>query len=986
MHYLLSCLPMITLAAALSFLPPAGAAVPPAHSLTVDEDFTNPLGFHDPSPVFSWKLPDGTLRQSAYQVTVTGTDDGTLWDSGKMESGQSVWVPYGGPPLQSRQALRWTVKFWDESGKESPPSQAATIEMGLLKNTDWSAQWIAAPSPGDSFEWAKVKLIKARYGRETGNPKTVRDVRAQLQKAIDGGRVPMRIVNHLMGGSPAPGGTNTLTVEFEYEGKTHHRKFAERTTFNLDPNPMLAHPGYHFRDDFQTRGPVVKARLHASALGIYQFRINGIRVGDDLLAPGWTSYQKRVETRTYNVTPLLREGRNTIGALLGEGWFAGSLFMRDIATLHGEMPKLLGQLELTYADGTTERVVTNASWRVTRDGPITAAGYYFGEEYDATRKLGRWSEPGYTASGWESPVASPVKTTPLLEPKPMPPVRVMQELSAQSVKRLAPGVFLFDFGQNLVGFPSLKVRASKGTDIGIRVAEMLNQDGTPYTENYRAARARATYRPAADGPIDWEPSLSFFGFRYVELSGLPDAEPPATDAVVAKVIHTAFQRTGTFECSHEKLNQLQRNIRWGQIGNFVDLPTDCPQRDERLGWTGDAQVFLPTSFFNYGVHSFWTRWLQTARDDQKADGSIPFVIPQVGLDGAGPGWSDVIVTAPWDIYERTGDLRVLERNYDAMKRWVGVYQRDAKNGISTMKGFGDWLQPYASNQRGDTPMPVIATAYFGRDARILARTAAVLGKPDEATRFRKLHATIRRAFTREFIGTAADKAATRTQTGLLMALAYDLVEPAAREAVEKKLLAAYQQAGRHLRTGFLGTPLLAPVFDAVGHPEISYELLFKETYPSWFYSINQGATTMWERWNSYSHEDGFGKASMNSFNHYAYGAIGQWMYERVAGLSPDPAHPGYKHFFIRPLVGGRLEWASAALETPYGPAKSAWKLDGNTLIIEAIVPPNTTATVVFPTDNADSIHTSGKAKPVTHADGTITLKVDAGTYRFEVMR
>ncbi len=893
---------LFPLVAALLVTQTGGAmAAPPAYDLHADEDFRNPLGFHDAKPQLSWKLPVGTVRQSASRIVMDDSDGTTIWDSGKVESDRSVWIGYGGEPLKSRQSVTWKVRFWDQDGRESDWSEPSHIEMGLLSNDDWKAQWIEAPA---------------------------------------GGKVES------------------------------------------------AHPGYLFRKDFTVGKKVVKARLYASALGIYRYRINGKRVGEDILAPGWTSYGKRVETITYDVAPLLRDGDNAIGALLGEGWYAGSLFQRDLKTLGGRKPKLLGQLEIEYDDGSSETIATDGTWKASDRGPIVAAGYYFGEDYDARREMKDWSSPGFDDSAWKQAVATKPAAEPLLQPKPMPPVRVAQEVAAKSAKELRPGVFLFDFGQNLVGFPELRIPVRKDATIGIRVAEMLNKDGTPYIENYRAARARANYTAAADEDIVWEPALTFFGFRYLELSGFPEGVKLSEEAAVAKVIHTDFKSTGKFSSSSAKLNQLQSNIRWGQIGNFVDVPTDCPQRDERLGWTGDAQVFLPTSFFNYDVHSFWSRWLQTARDDQRPDGGIPFVIPAdtIGMKGVSPGWADAIVTAPWEVYERTGDMRILEDNFAAMKKWVGFYERDAKGFITGIKGFGDWLQPYAENKRGDTPQEVIATAYFGRDARILGWAADALGKKDEAERYRKLHESIRKAFSGKFIAEGGAMPGD-TQTGYLMALGYDLVEPALRESVESRLLASFEKADRHLRTGFLGTPLLAATLDKIGHPEISQELLFKETYPGWFYSINQGATTMWERWNSYSHKDGFGDAGMNSFNHYAYGAIGQWMYERVAGLAPDPARPGYKHFFIRPLVGGPLTSAAAEYETPYGLAKCAWKMKGESLTMDVTVPPNTSATVVFPKVEAARIQLDGKPlgqELKIDGDNNPAMEVSAGNYKFEL--
>jgi alpha-L-rhamnosidase len=968
-----------------------------AHSLSVSENFVDPIGFHDSSPVFSWKLPvsENVKSQTAYRIVATESNDesaANLWDSGKVNTDQSVWVPYGGPKLESRQKVFWRIKFWDDQGRESKWSKQASFELGLLSNSQWKAQWIEV----DRTQVVdNVAILKAEFGNRAGDKSKIVDATKQIARAIKNDATPYRVKSARLGGDPAPGEPKTLWVEYELNGATQQAEIPENATFNPYP-PITAHPGYNFRKDFKAKQKPVKARLYASALGIYEFRINGQRVGNDLLAPGYTTYSKRVETLTYDVTPLLREGDNAIGALLGEGWFAGNLLLRKRTELLGKTPKLIGQLELTYSDGSVETIATDDTWKGTDKGPILAGGFYHGEDYDARNELGKWSIAGYDDTTWAAIKSTPVAVEPLLRPKRLPPVRVMKQLPAVKLTEPVPGKFVFDFGQNLVGFPKFNLPATAGEKVLFRFAEMLEQDGTLYTTNYRTARSQATYIASQDGEVQWEPSLSFFGFRYVEISGLSKGAELTLESATANVLHSDFESQGRFTSSHAKLNQLQSNIRWGQLGNFVDIPTDCPQRDERLGWTGDAQVFLPTSFFNYDVHSFWSRWLQSVRDDQTDDGKIPHTVPATNFGYASPGWADVIVTAPWDIYVRTGDIRILEDNYDAMKKWVGVYERESEGLIPKLKGFGDWLQPYPKgDNKGDTAQDLIATAYFGRDARILSWAATALGEDGDAARFKKLHTDIQSAFSKRYFSEDLAPKGADTQTACLMGLAFDLIAPEMRAKAETRLLKNFAAADRHLRTGFLGTPLLAPVFDELGHSQICFELLFKESYPSWFFPINQGATTMWERWNSYSHADGFGDANMNSFNHYAYGAIGQFMYERIAGLSPDPEHPGYKHFFIRPLIGGPLESASAELDTPYGPAKSSWAVSDGKISIDVVVPPNTSATFLAPTGPrkrviAEKVLVNGlllsKSKLSHQRDKKerLSVKIGPGTYQFQI--
>lgn len=825
------------------------------HSLTVDEGFTNPLGFHDPSPVFSWKLPEGVKAQAAYEIEVSGG-----WKSGWVESAQSVRVPYGGEPFASREQVEWRVRFRDQDSVESDWSDPATFELGLLAANDWKAQWI-------------------RPAAEAGN-----------------GREPVAWLR---------------------------RKF-----------PIL--------------GKTDKARLYGTARGLFEINLNGQRVGNDYFANGWTSYSKRLDTLTYDVTDQLKAGDNEIVALLGCGWYAGHLAFEDKKHFSGTHPELLLQLEITRSDGTVETICSDESWEGTFEGPIRSSSIYDGEEFDAR----------VTVDNWGGVVANSDLGSANLVPKPFAPVRAMEELAVQTITEPEPGRFIFDLGQNMVGWAKLRIPVEKDQTVSVRFAEMLNPDGTMYTENYRSAKSTDSYTAAITGVIEWEPTFTFHGFRYVELSGLPEGAVPEKGWVTGVVLHTDFPTLGTFESSHEKLNQLQSNLVWGQRGNFLDIPTDCPQRDERLGWTGDAQVICPTSLFNFDIRAFWKSWLGSMRDDQFDNGWIPHVIPNVLGDGfpGSPGWVDAAAFIPWDLYVRTGDTDALAENYEMMERLVGWYQDQIVDGLlPNIEGFGDWLQPHSHTpeNQGDTPHHLLGMAYYARCVQILADTARVLERKADLEKYEVEAATVSATFTEHYFDADGKlKNAPETQTAYLLAIAFDLIPAKLQVGAAENLVRLVGEAGGHLRTGFLGTPYIVSILDRMGYTDLAYSILFKETYPGWFFSINQGATTMWERWNSYTHEDGFGDVAMNSFNHYAYGAIGQWMVERIAGLAPDPAHPGYKHFFIQPEPGGPLEWARAELETPYGKATSSWKKEGDKLIMEITVPPNTTATILFPDDRA----------------------------------
>ncbi|BCU78527.1 family 78 glycoside hydrolase catalytic domain [Luteolibacter sp. LG18] len=839
----------------------------PAHSLAVNEGFENPLGFHDPAPRFSWKLPVGVKQQKAYRIEANTPGKG--WDSGWVESGDSTLVPYGGTPLASREAMTWRVNFRDESGTEYGWSAPARCEIGLLSNDDWKARWIRPSQPCDAAK---------------------------------------------------------------------------------EPVGLL-------RKKFPVAKEVSSARVYVTARGLFELELNGNRVGSDHFANGWTSYRKRLDTLSYDVTGLLKSGGNTIQAMLGTGWYAGRVaWGKNQKGQYGKLAELLLQLEVSYKDGSKEMIVSDGGWEGTFDGPVVSSSLYDGEDYDARRQ----------PSNWAPVVADANLGSARLTPKPFLPVREDQTLGVKRITEPKAGCQVFDLGQNMVGWARLRIPVEKDKTITVRFAEMLNADGTLYTENYRSARSTDTYTSAETGTITWEPRFTFHGFRYVELSGLPAGVQPREDWVTGVVLHSDLRPIGGFTSSHAKLNQLQSNIVWGQRGNFLDVPTDCPQRDERLGWTGDAQAFCQTAMFNYDCLAFLKSWLGSMRDDQQPDGRLPHVVPGVVSESGSPGWMDAATIVPWEAYIRTGDREMLEQNYPMMEKLVAWYGSQAVDGLLPgIKGYGDWLQPHAKGLKGDTPFPLLGAAYYAHSLQILANASVVLGRGDDAVRYAALADQVRGAFTNQYFDNDGKlKNAPETQTAYVLAIAFDLIPRELRSGAGANLDRLIREAGGHLRTGFLGTPLIARALDETGRSETACELLFQESYPSWFYPINQGATTMWERWNSYSLEKGFGDAKMNSFNHYAYGAIGQWMYERVAGLSPDPANPGYRHFFVRPLVCKQLDSARAELETPYGKAVSSWVKRDGWVELEVEVPPNTTATIEFP----------GDRKPLT---------VPAGSYRYD---
>lgn len=888
---------------------------PPPYALTLSEGFINPIGFYEPTPSFSWKLPASgrVFAQSAYAIVVASDpkllpDSPDIWHSGKVHTDQSVWVPYEGEPLTSREKVYWQVKYWDQEGKASDWSEVAHFEMGLLTNTDWDAVWIGYPY-------------------------------AENQDTTEHG---------------------TIIYEPQY-----------------------------LRKELNLSSDIVSARLYISAKGAYEAQINGKKVGDDIMPPGYTPYDKRIETLTYDVTDMLHPGENAVGIILAPAWHSGRMGWTRTHWIKKDPPRVICQLAVILEDGSQETYYSDETWRAMINGPIRFSEIYDGEIYDANKEMPGWSKAGYPQENWKRVMIEEIDPSVKLEPKRHQPVRDIKALNTISVSQLESGAVIFDLGQNIVGVPKINVPMTVNDTLTIRFAEILQQDGQLYTENYRTAKSIGYYIANKTGIAEFKPKFTFYGFRYVELSGFDSSAVPDKSWVKGFVQHSDFDVIGTFSSSHETLNQLQSNIEWGLRGNFYDIPTDCPQRDERAGWTGDAQVFAPTSYYIADVHSFWMSWLQSVREEQFENGAIPIVVPNITRDRISPGWGDAATIIPWAAYIRTGDKKILKDNFAMMKQWVGFYQSNAKNNIVDMFGFGDWLQPYSSGgNRGDTSMDIIATAFYAQSIRLTMKAAGVLGYEQDELELKALLNKVRSSFEETFFeadGRIKDR--NETQTAYLLAIGFNLLSDEMTEKAIPHLLSQIEEADNHLRTGFLGTPLLAPVLDKIGQIGLMYEILFKETYPSWFYSINQGATTMWERWNSYSHEDGFGDAGMNSFNHYAYGAIGQWMYERIAGISP--LEPGYKRIRIAPEPGGPLTSAKGTYESPYGRILSEWQLKNDEFSLCVIIPPNTTAEIVTPAITRDDIMIArneisaikGVAKTEIH-DDRIIIEVIPGTYNF----
>lgn len=961
------------------------------------ENLERPMTVDNLKPRLSW-IPASSergWRQSAYQIQVasspallkSGKPD--LWDSGKVKSSNTVSIRYEGKPLASGTTCYWQVRVWDGADKPSSFSQTKSWQMGLLNQSDWKGQWISSPLPRDT--------------------------------KVDG---------------------------------------------------LVLPPPPYFRKTISLTKPVRKATLYASALGIYEMHLNGRKVGDEFFAPGWTDYKVRTQYQGYDVTSQLRRGNNTVGAILGDGWYSGHLAFGQTRNRYGSHTALRAQLVVEYNDGTTGTFGTDTSWQ-SAAGPINYSDMLMGEEYDARKVVSGWNSPTFRATGWQNAIPAPPQaqgfvdvtqklrdavtnnglsvvsgndlagdpaynvvkrlrvdysvggvertqtfgedeavrlpapgegTGPLVIRKAIygdlerlqrgpvlmvgtrdPKIRVTEQLKPKAITQPQPGNFIFDMGQNMVGLVQLKVRGAAGTRVRLRFAEMLNPDGTAYTANLRGARATDTYVCAGKGVETWTPTFTFHGFRYVEVTGFPGT--PTTDAITGLVIGSDIPKTGSFSTSSPLVNQLQANIDWGQRGNFLSVPTDCPQRDERLGWMGDAQVFARTATYNRDVSAFFDKWLQDVLDAQSSDGGFSNVAPRMGENGNGaPAWGNAGVIVPWTMYQMYGDQDYIDRNWNAMERWMTYLTEVNPDGLwknRRSSDFGDWLSINA-----DTPKELLGTAYYGYDAQLMARMAKATGRTAEEAKYNALFQKIKNAFTAAYVQSDG-RIKGNTQTAYLVALRFNLLPENIRPLATSHLVTDIAAKNGHLSTGFIGVGYLCPTLTDTGHNDVAYKLLLNDTFPSWGYSIRQGATTIWERWDGWTEEKGFQDVGMNSFNHYSLGSVGEWMFGYVGGIMTDPERPGFERILLQPHPGPGLTHANATFDSIRGRIVSNWKVENGTVTYDMTVPANTTALVRLPGASVAAVKeganplvsSTGIASSRQDGDDTV-VEVGAGTYRF----
>ncbi|PST83705.1 alpha-L-rhamnosidase [Pedobacter yulinensis] len=721
------------------------------------------------------------------------------------------------------------------------------------------------------------------------------------------------------------------------------------------------------RQVFVVKKNVRAATAYITAKGLYEARLNGSRVSDHYFAPGWTSYKNHIQYQVYPLDGQIRKGNNVLALVLGNGWYKGRIGFSHQSKFYGDTRAVRAQLEIEYTDGSSEVITSNENWKTT-DGPIRSSDMYDGETYDARQELAGWDRPDFNESDRWKPVRILPEGPERLVGMSGPPVRKHETFKPVKIFKTPLGENVIDFGQNLVGWVTVRARGAAGTKITLSHAEVLDKAGNFYITNLRSAKQQNHYILKGGEAESFEPHFTFQGFRYVKVEGYPGTLRPEDFTAVA--LYSDMRPTGKFTTSNTLLNQLQHNIQWGQKGNFVDVPTDCPQRDERLGWTGDAQAFASTAAYNMDVSGFFNKWMKDVAADQHANGSVPFVIPNVlnAGDAGATGWADAATIIPWTMYLTYGDKQILASQYTSMKKWVDYMVSQSVDNLWA-KGFhfGDWLF-YRPNDDNDgraavTDKYMIAQTFYANSVQILANTAEVLGKPEEAARYRDLLQKIKSAFVEEYM-TPKGKLVSDTQTAYVLALQFDMLPEAFRAQAAKRLVDNVQSYGNHLTTGFLGTPYLCHVLSRFGYQNTAYDLLMQESYPSWLYPVKMGATTIWERWDGIKPDGSFQTADMNSFNHYAYGAIGDWMYKNIAGIRLLEASPGYKTFEISPRPGGKLTNAAAELETVYGPIKSSWTIVDGKFRLDVSIPVNTTASIRLP----------GSDK---------TEKVGSGSYHFE---
>lgn len=887
-------------------------------------------------PRFSWELQSGSRnqKQTAYQILVASSleklnnENADLWNTQKTISSETFHIEYAGKKLESRQKAFWKVRAWDANNIAGEWSEAAHFEMTLLNKSDWNAEWIGYDL-------------------------------SQLGK-----------------------------------GKVYH----------LPPSPYI-------RKTIKLRDEIKEARLYVTALGLYEFSINGSKVGNAMLTPGWTDYDKRIYYQTYDVTNLVHEGKNAMGALLSYGWYAGyvgyALLTKQpkVRAFYGEVPKLLAQLEITYANGETARFVTDKTWKA-KQSAIVESDLLNGESYDAREEIADWNTAYLNDETWDN-VQCYENTTAMLQVHPGNKVVVTDTIAAKEISVRPDNKYIFNMGQNFAGIVKLKVKGRNGQKIVLRYGEMLHPDGSLMTENLRMARATDTYickgLPTTE---EWTPRFTFHGFQYVEISGLD--YKPGLNAITGLALSSDNPTSGSFECDNAMLNQLYSNIVWTQKANFIDIPTDCPQRDERLGWTGDAQIYISSAIMNNDVAGFFTKWITDLNDAQWEYGAYPNFAPKpyfrAGMDYS-PGWMEAGIICPYHIFKAYGDKRLIETAWPNMTRFMDfhakqsagkfMYPEASFENIRPKGGFSDWLSVGTK-----TSPDLLASMYYGYCANLMAQMAEGINKPDEAAKYRALFESIKTSTLKHYLSNTNTFTCNNTaygdgtgyvdgelgftghtQTAYANAIYMDFLNDAQKADAGKNLKALIEENGNKLTTGFLGVKPLLPALSFTNNTQTAYTLLLNKNYPSWGFEIENGATSVWERWNSYTKENGF-MAGMNSFSHYSFGAVYEWIFNTMAGIKNTGI--AYNHITIAPELDPRLSRAKVNYRTMHGNISVEWISKGDTIAANITIPVNTTALIKLPATKNQEIYEANKRIKTTRNNNVLFFEIGSGTYNFVV--
>jgi alpha-L-rhamnosidase len=745
--------------------------------------------------------------------------------------------------------------------------------------------------------------------------------------------------------------------------------------------------GTYVRGIFEVKKEIKEAYAYTTALGLYNFYLNGEKVGVDEMTPGWTSYQRHLLYQTYDVTNLLKPGKNAAGAMLAAGWYKGVMGLTKARNNYGDQTGFAMQLVIRYTDGEVETICTDSSWKGC-DSPVVFAEIYHGETYDASLEIPGWADAGEPQGSWKDVQIVPFDTS-VLRAQSGAKVRVMDELPAKRIFTTPRGEKVIDFGQNMAGRIQVTASGKPGDVIEIRCFETLDKDGNVYLDNLRKAKTTMKYIFAKEGTITWHPSFTYMGFQYGLIITWPGEAK--VENFTAQTLHSRMDQTGNITCSNPLLNQLHHNYLWGLKSNFLDVPTDCPQRDERLGWTGDAQIFCRTATYLMNTYTFYKKWLHDLEVDQTPEGGVPHVIPNIEegrTDGnwllsQGPhsaaAWADAAVINPWTMYLMFGDRKILEIQYKSMKAWIDFMRNHSEDNIWNYKlQFGDWvaLDAEEGSYFGATPNDLTCTAYYAYSTGLFVRMAEALGK-EEAAEYAQLRDAIVEKFRQTFFDEDGNMTA-QTQTAHIVALYFNLVPEKYREKTVEGLKRLLDKENGHLVTGFVGTPYFCHALSQNGCVKEAYDLLQKEDFPSWLYQVKKGATTIWEHWDGIKEDGSMWSADMNSFNHYAYGAIGEWMYRVMAGIEADEAAPGFKHIVIYPRIGGNLSFTEGKYHSIYGDICVKWETEGENIVLTTQIPANTTASIRL-----------DEAKAVLENDGLTFVQKEnyqeaetgSGTYR-----